>query len=205
MNKLKNLSFENITVTKFKDKLFGDKISLKVMNNSEILSEVIGTEMSLNNFVSSNFYHEIIKPELHYVFDNVLSEEDKRWVDSRDIYLKDYIKFLNNKYNEFEDELETLNNLFKAYDNLINCSLNNNENNNDTYCFVLDSIRTKYDGTGAGTLLINYLKENYNLIYLYSIMEIESYFKNKLDFNEIINGFLYWTDKEELKKTLNTI
>lgn len=202
MNKLKNLSFENISATKFNDELYGERIGLTVVENNEILSMVVGKEMSLKDFVSQHFYREILVPELKDTFDdvyNVLSNEDKQLI-NKNLSVKDFIKFLNDKYEEYADEFEILNSIFETYENLVNYSSDNHKCN--TSCFVLDSIETLHDGTGAGTLLINYLKENYDFIYLYSIMDIESYFKDKVDFKEIINGFMYWSNKEKLKEIL---
>ena len=199
MKNLETLSFKDIVREDFQNNLFEGKISFKVVNDSnEVLAEVKGNEISLREFVSNHFYNQILKPELDYVFEDILSSTDKMFVNNMSV--NEYVKFINDKYRESGEDLRTLNELFNVYTNLIDY-LSKNEDV-DNYCFALNSICANYDGTDAGTLLINHLKEQYNLIYLYSIAEIESFFLDKVSFKEIINGYLYWTNEEKLKEIL---
>lgn len=199
MKNLETLSFKNVVREDFQNNLFEGKISFKVVNDSnEVLAEVKGNEISLREFTTNYFYNQILKPELDYVFEDILSDADK--ILANNMSVNEYVNFVNDKYREYERELDTFNELFNVYTNLIDYLSKNKDI--DNYCFVLNSICANYDGTGAGTLLINYLKEHYNLIYLYSIAEIESFFLGKVSFKEIINGYLYWTNEEKLEEIL---
>ena len=193
------LSFENVVRKDIPSDLFAGKVHFAVVDDSnEVLAEVKGNEVSLKDLIEDYYFNLILKPELEYVYCDILSKQDKVLVKAMSV--NDYVEFVNNKYNIDGDELSTFNALYEIYKNLLDYLAKNTDSNN--YCFALNSICANYDGTGAGTLLINYLKEHYNLIYLYSIMDIEGYFLDKVNFAEIINGHMYWTNEEKLKEIL---
>lgn len=198
MKNLEKLSFENIRVTQGADPIFGKYMKIMVIDsNYECLAEAKCSTILLKDFISEWFYSEILESEINYFFLDVFNDEERNKTNS--MGLDKYVAYINNKYGE--DEASTLNNLYKIYINLKNYNSKNIFNSYNT-CIRINSIDSNYDNTGAGTLIVDYLKENYELIFLYGIEEAQGYWLNKVNFKEILNGYMYWTNNKELNKIL---
>lgn len=198
MENLKKLSFDNVKVYYSFSDLFGERLNIEVLSDEgECLSEAVCKILTIKDFAYDVFYLELLEPEINYFFSNVFG--DKERTKTENMPLDDYIKYVNAKYGE--DEASTLNELYKIYTSL-------NKYNSDNLlarnykCIYINSINSSYDKTGAGTLIVDYLKENYELIFLYGTMETEGYWLDKVNFKEILNGFMYWTDNKKLNEIL---
>lgn len=198
MKNFEKLSFDNVEVDYSFNDIFGKELNIRVLSNDgECLAEANCKKFELKNFVSDHFYPELLENEINYFFLELLNNNERRETD--EMPLDDYIKYINNKYGE--DETSTLNELYKTYINL-NAYISNSILNGYSDCICIKSINSSYENTGAGTLIIDYLKENFELIFLYGTMEVEGYFLDKVNFKEILNGFMYWTENEKLNEIL---
>lgn len=198
MKNLEKLSFKNIRVTQNIDPIFGEYIKIMVIDNDcKCLAEAKCNTTLLKDFTSEWFYSEILEPEMNYFFLNVFNDEERNKTDN--MSLDKYVAYINDKYGE--DEASTLNNLYKTYINLKDYNSKNILNSYNT-CVHINSINSNYDNTGAGTLIVDYLKENYDLIFLYGTEEACGYWLNKVNFKEILNGYMYYTNNKELNKIL---
>lgn len=198
MKNLEKLSFKNIRVVESNDVLFGKRLNISVLdNNYECLAEARCSVTYLKDFAHEWFYSEILEPEVNYFFNEIFSDEERKITDG--MSLDKYVTYINDKYGE--DEASTLNELYNDYINL-NKYTSSNLLNQYNKCIRINDIISNYDNTGAGTLIVDYLKENYELIFLYGIEEAEGYWLDKVNFKEIINGFMYWTDNEKLNEIL---
>lgn len=198
MVNFEKLSFENIEVTSESSGLLGKRVYIKVLNDDgEILAEANCNETDMNDFTTDWFYSEILEPEINDFFFEILNNEERKLADNMD--LEKYIAYINDKCGE--DETSTLNKLYKTYVNL------NKYNSSDIFkryakCVRINSINANYEKTGAGTLIVDYLKEKYELIFLYATSEVDGYFLDKANFKEILNGFMYWSENEKLNEIL---
>lgn len=198
MRNLKKLSFDNIRVTEDDNTLFGQRLNISVLDDKcECLAEAKCSVTYLKDFAPEWFYSEILEPEINYFFNEMLNDEERKIADN--MSLDKYVNYINDKYGE--DEASTLNELYKEHVNL-NKYVSNNLLKQYNKCIRIDFINSNYGNTGAGTLIVDYLKENYELIFLYGIEEAEGYWLDKVNFKEIINGFMYWSKNEKLNKIL---
>lgn len=198
MKELEKLSFENIKVVQESNYPLPDSTVIYVLDdNNECLAKADCNITSLNDFVSDWFSSIILKPEINYFFIEIFNDEERKLTDSMN--LDEYISYINKTYGE--DEASTLNELYNIYLKLEEY-ISENILNGYTKCVCINSINSTYDNTGAGTLIVDYLKENYELIFLYGTEEAEGYWLDKVNFKEIINGFMYWTDNEKLNNIL---
>lgn len=209
---MKNLSYKNIQVS-------NENSNLKVVNGAlpypsiENLfdinwerpvfkyvseeGEVLATAKCINyNAIEYNKYifsGKILEDEINYTFTDVLSSEERKITDN--MPLNEYIKYIKENYPE---ESETLELLWKQH-----LKLKDFEKKDLFFnAIYIDFIESFKDGYGAGTLIVNALKEKYSAIFLYSGSESEAYWKNKHNFREILNGHMYWSENEELNKIL---
>lgn len=198
MKNFEKLSFDNVKVDYSFNDIFGTRLNIRVLSDDgECLAEASCKKIQLKDFVSDYFYPELLEKEINCFFLDVFSDKERANTDN--ISLDDYIKYINNKYSE--DETSTLNELYKNY-NTLNDYISNNILNGYYDCICINSINSSYENTGAGTLIVDYLKENYGLIFLYATMEAEGYFLDKANFKEILNGYMYWTDNKKLNEIL---
>lgn len=201
MKKLKELSFENIVVKNTLSDIFGERLEISVLTNeNNLLAGAICKEFLLKDFAKDMFYPELLKREINYFYLEVFG--DKERIKTENMPLDNFIKYVNVKYGE--DEATTLNYLYEMYNNLNNYTSNNILNQNSKCIFIHD-ICSIYEKTGAGTLIVDYLKENYDMIFLYSMYSAQSYWVDKVGFKEISNGFMFWTTNSELNKILYDI
>lgn len=198
MENFKELSFDNIEVNYSSSDILGEKLNITVLDNDgDCLAESKCEKISLKEFVSNWFYTELLEPEINYFFLHVFNNKEREKTDK--MPLDKYIKYINNKYGE--DEASVLNSLYETYISLKNY-ISSNLLLQHYECVIINSINSSYEETGAGTLIIDYLKETYELIFLYSTEEAEGYWLDKAGFKEILNGFMYWTNNEKLNEIL---
>lgn len=195
MKELEKLSFENIRVS-YKDILENIKITVADYD-SPCLAEADCTVFRLNEFVLDWFYSKVLYPELNYFFLEMLTKEERKITDSMGI--NEYIKYLNSKFDE--DDTITINELYQTYLNLEKY-ISTNILTRYTECILINSIESYHDNTGAGTLIVDYLKDKYELVFLYSIEDAEEYWLDKVNFKEMFNGFMYWSDNKKLNEIL---
>ena len=202
MKNFKDLSFKNIAVEYNSNNIFGNKINIRVISeDNDCLAEANCQVESLKDFSSNCFYPELLQKEIDYFFLEVFSDEER--IKTKDISLSELVEYINNKYGE--DDTSTLNELYKSYIN-INDYLSDNKTSNavfnsDEYVRI-NNISSSYENTGAGTLIVDFLKENFKLIFLYGTMEAEGYWLDKVNFKEILNGFMYWSNDKKLNEIL---
>ena len=198
MKNLEKLSFENIRVVESNDALFGERLNISVLDNEyECLAEAKCSVNYLKDFTTDWFYPEILEPEINYFFNEIFTDEERKLTNN--MSLDKYVAYINDKYGE--DEASTLNELYKEYVNL-NKYISSKISNQYNKCIRINVINSNYDNTGAGTLIVDYLKENYELIFLYGTEEAEGYWLDKVNFKEILNGFMYWSNNEKLNEIL---
>ena len=172
-------------------------MKIKVLDeNNDCLAEANCSVGYLKDFTYDYFVPELLQKEVDYFFLEEFNEDDKE--KTKNVSLDYFIKYVNSKYED--TDTSTLNELYKSYIDLNNYLPNNKLDNREYVC--LNSIQSNYDNTGAGTLIVDYLKENFKLIYLYATMEVEGYFLNKANFKQILNGFMYWTNDKKLNEIL---
>ena len=198
MKNSEKLSFENIRVVESNDALFGERLNISVLDNEyECLAEAKCSVNYLKDFTTDWFYPEILEPEINYFFNEIFTDEERKLTNN--MSLDKYVAYVNDKYGE--DEASTLNELYKEYINL-NKYISSKISNQYNKCIRINVINSNYDNTGAGTLIVDYLKENYELIFLYGTEEAEGYWLDKVNFKEILNGFMYWSNNEKLNEIL---
>ena len=198
MSNFNKLSFDNMKVDHSFSDLFGERLNITVLSDEgECLAEAICKICTVKDFAYDCFYLELLEPEINYFFSDVFG--DKERTKTENMPLDEYVKYINVKYGE--DEASTLNELYKTYTSLNKYNSDNLLARNHK-CVSIKSINSSYDKTGAGTLIVDYLKENYELIFLYGTMEAEGYWLDKVNFKEILNGFMYWTENEKLNEIL---
>ena len=198
MKNSEKLSFENIRVVESNDALFGERLNISVLDNEyECLAEAKCSVNYLKDFTTNWFYPEILEPEINYFFNEIFTDEERKLTNN--MSLDKYVAYVNDKYGE--DEASTLNELYKEYINL-NKYISSKISNQYNKCIRINVINSNYDNTGAGTLIVDYLKENYELIFLYGTEEAEGYWLDKVNFKEILNGFMYWSNNEKLNEIL---
>lgn len=195
MKELEKLSFENIRVS-YKDIIENIKITVVDYDNP-CLAEADCTVFSLNEFVVDWFYSKVLYPELNYFFLEMLTKEERKITDAMSI--NEYIKYLNSKFNE--NDTIIINELYQTYLNLEKY-ISTNILTRHRECILINSIESYHDNTGAGTLIVDYLKDKYELIFLYSIEDAEEYWLDKVNFKEIFNSFMYWTNNKKLNEIL---
>lgn len=198
MKKLKELSFENIVTKNTLSSTFGEGTEISVLaKDNNLLAKATCKEFLLNDFAKNMFYPELLKREINYFYLEVFG--DKERIKTENMPLDNFIKYVNVEYGE--DEVTTLNYLYEIYNSLNNYTSNNALNQNSK-CICIYDICSIYEKTGAGTLIVDYLKENYDMIFLYSMCSAQSYWVDKVDFKEILNGFMFWTTNTKLNEIL---
>lgn len=165
-------------------------------DNNDLLGEADCKRMTIKQFVFNWFYDFMLKPEINYCFSEVCNDEDKALTNNLD--LEDYVKFLNNNYGY---EVITLNSLYNCYLKLEEL-LSEDSSLQDRECIFIDYIHAQ-EGSGAGTLIVDYLKDKYGFIFLYGEEYAESYWEDKVGFKEIFNGYMYWSDNQKLSDILS--
>lgn len=167
-------------------------------DNNKLLAKANCIKDYLKDFSSNWFYSSLMKAELDFFYCTLFNDYEKELL--KDASLDEFIMYINDNH---EDNAKILNNLYNMRKNLEEILYNNLEFQNKEFIFV-DSINA-IDGYGAGTLIVNYLKDNYDLIFLYSLEESEDYWTNKVNFKELFNGYMYWTDNQKLNEILSAI
>lgn len=112
--------------------------------------------------------------------------------------IEDEEGYLSEEYNILKDNKDTLleydeGNLKYLYEIKAQVSLLEDKLSNGIF---IDCITAKNSGTGAGTFIVNYLKEKYDFIILYSIMDSEDYWA-KQNFKCFYDGY-YIFDKNNI-------
>lgn len=165
----------------------------KCVNDSgETLAQAKCKSYNAKEFNENVFYSFLVENEVNYTFNEILTAEERKL--TNDMPLADYVNYVSENYPEDSDTLTEICNMYFNLKKL-----------GDETAFVnfvhIDWIEA-CEGHGAGMLLVNALKEKYSAIFLYSDSEVESYWKEKHNFKEILNGHLYWSDNKELNKIL---
>lgn len=159
--------------------------------------ELLATAKCINyNAIEYNKYifsGKILEDEINYTFTDVLSSEERKITDN--MPLNKYVEYIKENHPEESEALEQLWNQSLRLKDF-------GEKNLLFNAIYIDFIESFKDGSGAGTLIVNALKEKYSAIFLYSDSESEGYWKNKHNFREILNGHMYWSENEELNKIL---
>lgn len=166
-------------------------------DNNKLLAKANCIKDYLKDFSSNWFYSSLMKAELDFFYYTLFNDYEKELL--KDASLDEFIMYINDNY----DDAEILNNLYNIRKNLDEILDNNLDIQNKEFIFV-DSINA-IEGYGAGTLIINYLKDNYDLIFLYSLEESEEYWTNKVNFKELFNSYMYWTNHKKLDDILSSI
>lgn len=202
MKNLEKLSFENVEIEYPLSRYITDDLILKVYSDDgEVLAKAKCKKTYIKDSLANYFYEELLEPEINYLFYYVLNEEERNLTDSMPI--DEYVQYINSNFGE--DEASTLNELYSTYkdlNKLIREYIRKGLLSQYSECIYINMIDSKYDKTGAGTLIVEYLKDNYDLILLYSTDETQMYWENKVDFKEILNGNMYWSKNEKLNRIL---
>ena len=194
MKNYKDLSFENVKVEYYHD----DKFKVYVIGkDGEALAEAKCEKLRMKDFVSDYFYPALLETEINYFFNELFNSEERSLTNN--MPLDKYVNYVNDKYGE--DEASTLNELYNKYCNLRDYVFSGLLNQYSE-CILIDTIEANFEKTGAGTLIVDYLKDNCSFIFLYGTAEAESYWSNKANFKEILNGHMYWSDNEKLNAIL---
>lgn len=198
MKNLEKLSFENVKIEYPLNRNIVNDLIIKVYDDDgEVLAKAKCEKTPVKNSLINYFYQEILEPEINCLFYDTLNNEERNLTDSMSI--DEYIEYMNNNFDKNETEL--LNELYDKYINLIKL-IQNDLSYQYSDCIYIDTINSKYKNTKAGTLIVEYLKDNCDLILLYSTEEAHDYWKNKVDFKEILNGNMYWSNNEKLNEIL---
>lgn len=167
-------------------------------DNNDLLSEANCKRMTIKKFVFNWFYDVILKSEINYCFLEVFDDEDRALTNNLD--LEDYVKYMSNNY---EDESIRLEGLYKMYVKLEQL-LSEDSSLIERECIFIDYIYAQ-SGFGAGTLIVDYLKNKYDFIFIYGEEYAESYWEDKVSFKEMFNGYMYWTNHKKLDDILSSI
>ncbi|MBQ8997118.1 MAG: hypothetical protein IJ086_15295 [Clostridium sp.] len=195
MQNFKNLSFNNI---KIEDSSLGGIVKISVIaDTQECLAEARCKILNFKDFAYHCFYKELLNPEIQYVCSEFLSSEQYEY--AKALAIENFMEYANE--NCCEDDISTLNYLYEKYDNL-NKYILNNVSLQEAKCICIDNIESYYEKSYAGTLIVDYLKSNYLLIFIYGTWEAEEYWKKKACFKEILNGFMYYTDNIKLNEIM---
>lgn len=198
MKNLEKLSFKNVEVEHSFIPHMHNNVTIKVYSDDrEVLAkaecEIINTKKFLPDFI----YRNTLEPEIDSLFYDLLNEEERKLADS--MLIDEYVDYMNNKFKDGETEL-----LNEFYNKCV--KLNKFIEKDSSFLYAdsvyLNTINSKYEKTGAESLIVEYLKDNCNLILLHSEEEFNEYWKNKAGFKEIFNGNMYWSNNEELNKIL---
>ena len=157
-----------------------------ISDEGETLAMAKCRSYNAKEFNKNVFYSFLVENEVNYTFNEILTAEERKL--TNDMPLDDYANYVSENYPE---DSETLTELCNMYFNLKNFG-----DKNTFASFVHIDWIEACEGHGAGTLIVDALKEKY------SDCEVESYWKDKHNFKEILNGHLYWSDNKELNKIL---
>lgn len=169
---------------------------IRVYNeDNEILAKADCKKATLQNFSANWFYNMLLEPEMNYFFLEVFSEEERELTNN--LPLDEYVQYINDNYGY---ESSILNDLYAKYLKVETLLYNNSSIKSDECIYIeyIESIKN----SGAGTLIVDYLKENCNLIFLYSTDEALDYWIDKVNFKEVSNNYMYWTNNKKLNDIL---
>lgn len=193
---LKELSFNNINVEYPLTIQQENNPVIRVYNeDNEVLAKANCKKTTLQNFSANWFYNMLLEPEMNYFFLEVFSEEERELTNN--LPLDEYVQYINDNYGY---ESSILNDLYAKYLKVETLLYNNSSIKSDECIYIeyIESIKN----SGAGTLIVDYLKENCNLIFLYSTDEALDYWTDKVNFKEVSNNYMYWTNNKELNDIL---
>jgi hypothetical protein len=191
MQTLKDLSFDNIKKGNHDLTVIGENIKFSVVENNEILAEAMCSIMSIKEFANNYYLNFFVKDELNQ-FKNILNL-DKELSDD---YIKNCIELISLNY--CEEETRSLKWLYNNYNTLKDFA----KLNPDEKCVYIDWIKAHKEGLGAGTLIIDYLKDNFDMIVLYGEIDTEDYWLDIVNFREILNGHMYWSKLDIINEIL---
>lgn len=195
MKELQKLSVNRDLVFDFKK---DDVLEITCVDEKNTaLATVKCTKLKLNEFVLDWFYSEILHPELNYFFYELLNKEERLHADS--MTLSGYVDYLNNKFKE--TDTATMNGLYNIY-NQLNEYISSNIFNREIKCILLNSIDSFEEDNDGLSLILDNLKEDYELITTICNEEIEDFLLEKSNFKELINSNVYWSSNEKLNDIL---
>jgi ribonuclease HI len=189
MQTLKNLSFDNIKKGNHDLFIIGKNIKFSVVQDSEILAEAMCSIMSIEEFANNYYLNFFVKDELNQ-FKNILNLDEEL----SDNYIENCIKLISLEY--CEEEISSLKWLYKNYNALKEFA----KLNPDKQCIYVDWIKAHKEGLGAGTLIVDYLKDSFDMIVLYGDIDAEAYWLDVVNFREILNGHMYWSKLDIINK-----
>lgn len=198
MKTLNKLNFnENLIVMEKKNNDDFEMVARDRDNSDECSAKVNCRELKLNEFVLDWFYSEILHPELNYFFEELLSDEERLYVDC--MGLDSYVSYLNNKFKE--TDTATMNGLYEVYIKL-NEYINSNILNREIKCVLINTAESYNEDNTGLSLILNKLKEDFELIISYSNDDLEGYWLDIASFKELINYNLFWTSNKKLNEIL---